>query len=159
MVGNRRKAPRKNSNKSFMPVNRSGLSAKAQEQLVGIYVELLRPYGMPPTYLHEVLQEAAKRAGWHPPTVKARLRQKTAAHGRTIQRERGQWARRMMVAVLFKDDLRRHLKAKPGSERTAQAIIAKLDKEQLVQKLPTVRTIQEDIRFLIASGFISIPQN
>jgi hypothetical protein len=35
--------------------------------LVDLFAELLQPYyGIPPTPLHEVLHEAAKRAGWAP---------------------------------------------------------------------------------------------
>jgi hypothetical protein len=35
--------------------------------VVDLFAELLQPYyGIPPTPLHEVLHEAAKRAGWTP---------------------------------------------------------------------------------------------
>jgi hypothetical protein len=71
--------------------------------VVDLFAELLQPYyGIPPTPLHEVLYEAAKRAGWIPPYEKARPRQQAAARGRTIQREQDQAHRRVLVMRLFK---------------------------------------------------------
>src|SRR5665647_1906388 len=67
--------------------------------LVDLFAELLQPYyGTPPTPLHEVLHMAAKRAGWTPPSASAEAqhRQRTAARGRTNQREQDLALRRIL---------------------------------------------------------------
>jgi hypothetical protein len=132
------------------------LTAKEHQELVELFAELLRPYGIPPTLLHEVLCEAAQRAGWTRPSLKARRRQKAAARARTRQREEDLALRRILVAYWFKR-LRPRLQAKPGSTGTAQAIIGRLDALKLDRKPPmTVRTIQEDIRYMRKNGHFGI---
>ncbi len=124
---------------------------KKPRPLVEIFTELLDPYGIPPEFLQElreVLHEAAKRAGWRPPSAKAQLRQRAAARGRKIQREEDLALRRVFVAIFFKK-LRPGLRDKYGSVGTAQAILGKLEEMKLERKRPmTVRTIQADIKFL-----------
>ncbi len=124
---------------------------KKPRPLVEIFTELLDPYGIPPEFLQElreVLHEAAKRAGWRPPSAKAQLRQRAAARGRKIQREEDLALRRVFVAIFFKK-LRPGLRDKYGSVGTAQAILGKLEEMKLERKPPmTVRTIQADIKFL-----------
>ena len=71
--------------------------------------------------LHQVLREAAKRAGWHLPSAKIQQRQKVAARARTNQREEDLALRRILVAHVFK--LLPLLRKKPSSTATAQAII------------------------------------
>ena len=121
-----------------------------------LFAGLLQPYGIPPTPLHDVLCEAAKRAGWTPPYAKARLRQQAAARGRTIQRQEDLALRRVLVSYSFKQ-LRPGLQAKPASLATAQAIIRRLDDLPFARRPPiTVRTIQEDIRFMRKNGNFGI---
>jgi len=124
---------------------------KKPRPLVEIFTELLDPYGIPPEFLQElreVLHEAAKRAGWRPPSAKAQLRQRAAARGRKIQREEDLALRRVFVAIFFKK-LRPGLRDKYGSVGTAQAILGKLEEMKLERKPPmAVRTIQADIKFL-----------
>jgi hypothetical protein len=127
--------------------------------LVEIFTELLDPYGTPPVFLHqfrEILQEAAKRAGWRPPSAKALLRQHAAARGRTAQRKDDLALRRVFVAIFFKQ-LRPGLRDKPGSLGTAQAILGKLGAMKLERMPPmTVRTVQADIKFLKENGNFGI---
>jgi len=129
---------------------------KALESLVEYYTELLGQSVMPPTALEGVLHEAAKRAGWTPPSSKAQRRQQVAAAARKQQRYEDMAVRRIFVAALFKQ-LRPGLRAKPSSLGTAQAIIRRLDEFQLGRMPPmTVRTIQEDIRFMRENGNFGI---
>jgi hypothetical protein len=126
--------------------------------LVEMYAELLEPYGIATSPLHEVLREAAVRAGWHLPSFKAQERQRAAAKGRKTQVEQDIAHRRILVSFFFKK-LRRDLRAKPGSERTAQAIIGKIEELpwDKVRKPPmTVRTIQADIKFMRENGNFGI---
>jgi hypothetical protein len=144
--------------KSFenLLVQASQLTAKEHEALVERFTELLQPYGMPPTPLHEVLHEAAKRAGWQPSSAKVQARQQTAARGRTIQREHDLAHRRVLVAIVFKK-LGRRLQEKPSSIGTAQAIIRRLDELPFDRKPPmTIRTIQADILFMRKNGNFGI---
>ena len=139
---------------------------KKREDLVTRYAELLQPYyGIPPTPLHEVLHEAAKRAGWAPPLASGehssalsapRHRQQAAARGRTIQREQDQALRRVLVGHLFKQ-LPPTLRAKPSSQGTALAIIRQLKKLPFDRTPPiTERTIKDDIRFMKKNGNFGI---
>jgi hypothetical protein len=132
---------------------------KKPRPLVEIFTELLNPYGTPPKFLqelHEVLQEAAKWAGWRHSSAKAQLRQLAAARGRKTQREEDLALRRVFVAIFFKR-LRPGLRDKPGSLGTAQAILGRLDEMKLERKPPmTVRTIQADIQFLRENGNFGI---
>jgi hypothetical protein len=116
--------------------------------IADLFAELLQPYyGIPPTPLHEILQEAAKRAGWVLPSASAEAqnRQQAAARGRTIQREQDLALRRVLVAYVFKQ-LQPALQAKPGSQGTARAIIRRLKKLQFGRTPPmTERTIKADI--------------
>jgi hypothetical protein len=124
--------------------------------LIAVFAQLLRPYGIPPTPLHEVLHEAAKAAGWTVPTEKAQLRQKVAARGRNIQREHDLAHRRVLVAYLFRQ-LRPGLRAKPSSTGTAQAIIGRLEELPFGRRPPiTVRTIVADIQFMKRNGNFGI---
>jgi hypothetical protein len=125
--------------------------------LVDLFAELLQPYyGIPPTPLHEVLHEAAKRAGWIPPYEKARPRQQAAARGRTIQREQDQAHRRVLVMRLFKQ-LPIALQAKPSSRGTALAIIRQLKKLPFNRTPPmTERTIKADIFYMKKNGYFGI---
>jgi hypothetical protein len=128
------------------------LTVEKREGLVALFSELLRPYGIPPTPLHEVLHEAAKRAGW----TQAPHRQQTAALGRTIQREQDQALRRVLVAHLFKQ-LPSALRAKPSSKGTANAIIGRLKKLQFDRTPPmTERTIKADILYMSKNGNFGI---
>ena len=74
---------------------------KKPKTLVELYTELLEPYGIATSPLQEVLHEAAKRAGWRPPSGKAELRQQAAASGRKTQREEDLAHRRLLVSDLF----------------------------------------------------------
>jgi hypothetical protein len=134
----------------------SDMTGKQRKSLVELFAQLLRPYGRPPTPLHEVLYEAAGRAGWTPPSAKALARQQTAARGRNSQREEDMAHRRVLVGYLFKQ-LGRGLRAKPASLGTAQAIIGRLDDLPFYRKPPmTVRTIQADIKFMRENGNFGI---
>jgi hypothetical protein len=132
---------------------------KKPRPLVEIFTDLLNPDGIPPEFLREfrgVLHEAAKRAGWRPPSAKAQLRQHAAARGRKTQREEDLALRRVFVSIYFKK-LRRELRDKPASTGTAQAILGRLDTMKLERKPPmTVRTIQADIKFLKDNGNFGI---
>jgi hypothetical protein len=135
------------------------VKVKKPRPLVEVLTELMDPYGTPPALFQEfraVLHKAAKRAGWRPPSAKARLRQHTAARGRIKQREEDLALRRVFVAIFFKR-LRPGLRNKPGSLGTAQAILSRLDEMKLERKPPmTVRTIQADIKFLKENGNFGI---
>jgi hypothetical protein len=120
------------------------------ESAIQEFAELLRPYALPPTPAHVVLQQAAKLAGWIPPSERPRSVQQIAARGRARQRQRGQALRRVLVSYLFKT-LPRRLRAKPSSTATAQAILGRLESLNL-ERLPTLRTIQEDIRDMRQNG-------
>jgi hypothetical protein len=129
---------------------------KQRKDLVELFARLFRPYGIPPTPLHEVLQEAAKKAGWRPPSAKVRHRQQAAARGRALQREEDLALRRIFVAHAFKN-LPQRLKQKPSSTGTAQAIIGRLEDLPLERKPPmTVRTVQADIAFMRKNGNFGI---
>jgi hypothetical protein len=74
--------------------------------------------------------------------------------GRRTQREEDLAYRRVLASYFFKQ-LPRRLQAKPGSLATAQAILGRIEELpwDKVRKPPmTVRTIQEDIRFLKENG-------
>ena len=132
------------------------LTVKYPKALVVLFAELLRPHGIPPTPLHEVLHQAANRASWTPPSQKAQRRQQIAAQARKIQREEDLALRRVFVSCIFKQ-LRPDLQKRPASLGTAQAIIGRLEKFPFPRKPPiTVRTIQEDIRFLRENGNFGI---
>ena len=127
--------------------------------LVDLFAELLQPYyGIPPTPLHEVLHEAAKRAGWAPPSASAKAQhpQRVAARGRTIQREQDLALRRILVAYVFKQ-LQPGLQATPSSKGTAQAIISQLKKLPFDRVPPmSVRTIKADIFYMKKNGNFGI---
>jgi hypothetical protein len=122
----------------------------AREACIDVFIGLLRPHAIPPTLLHEILHEAAQRAGWRPPSVRAQQRQKTAGRSRQAQRRQNMMVRRVFVAIFFKE-LPRGLRKTAQSLATAQAIIGRLQDISVV-KTATVRTIQADIRFLIDNG-------
>jgi len=133
-----------------------GLVAGKHRLLVGLFADLLRPTAVPPTLLHEALNEAAKQAGWTPQSSKAKRRQKAAARGRALQRKLDQALRRIFVADIYKQ-LRPGLRADPSSIGTAQAIIGRLEKLRLDRMPPmSVRTIQEDIRQMKKNGNFGI---
>jgi hypothetical protein len=98
-----------------------------REFLIELFARQLRPYAIAVRPLQGILHEAAKRAGWRPPSAKVRDRQRAAARGRTLQREDDLALRRVLVSIVFKD-LPRHLRQKPSSTGTAQAIIGRLEK-------------------------------
>jgi hypothetical protein len=127
------------------------LTSQEHKALVERFAELLRPTGYRATEpLHQLLREAAQRAGWHLPSPKTQQRQKVAARARTNQREEDLALRRILVAHLFKL-LPLRLRKKPSSTATVQAIIGSLEEAlvRIERKPPiTVRTIQEDIRFM-----------
>ena len=126
--------------------------------LVEVYAELLEPYGIATSPLQEILREAAERAGWHPSSLKAEVRQHAAARGRTTQREQDLAHRRLLVSSFFKQ-LPRRLQVKPASTATAQAILGRIEglPWDKVRKPPmTVRTIQADIQFLRENGNFGI---
>ena len=132
------------------------MSLAGPKSLVELFAELLQPYGIPPTPLHEILREAAEQAGWILPSAKANLRQRRAASGRKIQREQDLAHRRILVSHLFKK-LPARLQAKHGSLGTAQAILGRLDELPFDRKPPmTVRTIQADIKFMREDGNFGI---
>jgi hypothetical protein len=74
------------------------------EALVERFAELLQPYGYRAASipLHQIVREAAQRAGWHLSSAKIQQRQKIAARGRTKQREEDLAHRRVLVSYLFK---------------------------------------------------------
>jgi hypothetical protein len=133
------------------------LLAKDRQSLISLFAELLRPYGLPPTPLHEVLHEGAKLAGWSiPRSANAQRRQQVAARARQVQREEDLAHRRVLVAYLFRQ-LRPGLQKRPASLGTAQAVIGRLQKLPFDRTPPmTVRTIQEDIRFMKKNGNFGI---
>jgi hypothetical protein len=129
---------------------------KEHEKLVALFTELLRPYGIPPTPDHEVLHEAAKQAGWTPPSSEPQHRQQAAGRGRAIQRAEAQAHRRVLVAHLFKK-LSPALRAKPSSQGTALAIIRQLKKLPFDRAPPmTERTIKEDILYMKKNWYFGI---
>jgi hypothetical protein len=129
---------------------------KERKFLIDLFAELLQPYGIPPTPLHEVLHQAAERAGWSPPSPKAQDRQQAAARGRKKQREEDLALRRILVAHVF-NKLPPRLRAKPGSTGTAQAIIGRLEQLPFERRPPmTERTIQADILFMRKNGNFGI---
>jgi hypothetical protein len=131
---------------------------KMPKSLVEVYAELLEPYGIATSPLQEVLREAAKRAGWRLPSAKAVLRQRAAASGRKTQVEQDLAHRRILVSFFFKK-LRSDLRAKPGSDGTAQAIIGRIEELpwDKVRKPPmTVRTVKADIKFMRENGNFGI---
>jgi hypothetical protein len=126
--------------------------------LVDVWADLLNPYGIPTSPIQEVLHEAAKRAGWRLPSAKADLRQRAAASGRTTQRHEDLAHRRLLVASFFKG-LRADLRDKPSSLGTAQAILGRIEElpwDKVRRPPMTVRTIQEDIKFLKNNGNFGI---
>jgi hypothetical protein len=128
------------------------LTVKDHKSLVLLFAGLLREGVIPASPLHDILQEAAKWAGWTPPSAKAQRRQQLAAKGRKKQREEDLALRRVMVSHIFKT-LPPRLKAKPSSIRTAQAIIGRLEQLPFERKPPmAIRTIQEDIRSMQENG-------
>ena len=135
------------------------LTPQEHKALVERFAELLRPTGYRATEpLHQVLREAAQRVGWHLPSPKIQQRQKVAARARTNQREEDLALRRILVAHLFKR-LPLRLRKKPSSAATAQAIIGRLEEAlvRIERKPPiTVRTIQEDIRFMRKNGILGM---
>jgi hypothetical protein len=157
MVGDRREASANRLDNVLARVKQGcGLTIKERKSLVELFADLLRPYGIPSTPLHEVLHEAAKRAGWTPPSPKAQHRQQVAANGRTRQREEDLAIRRILVSYEFKT-LPTRLRSKPSSTGTAQAIIGRLEELPFERKPPmTVRTIQEDIRYMRKNGNFGI---
>jgi hypothetical protein len=133
------------------------VSVAKPKTLIEIYAELLEPYNIATSPLQEVLREAALRAGWYLPSAKAVLRQRAAASGRKTQVEQDLAHRRILVSFFFKK-LKPIYRAKPGSERTAQAIIGRIDELpwDKVRKPPmTVRTIQADIKFMRENGILA----
>jgi hypothetical protein len=134
------------------------LTVKERKGVVLLFAGLLRQgvIPSPSTPLHDILQEAAKRAGWTPPSVRAQRRQQVAAKGRNKQRHEDLALRRVLVSHVFKM-LRPGLQAKPSSIGTAQAIIGQLEQLPFERKPPmTIRTIQEDIRFMRENGGFGI---
>jgi len=135
------------------------LTAQEHKAFVERFAELLRPTGYQATEpLHQVLREAAQRAGWRFPSPKIQQRQMVAAQGRTDQREEDLALRRIFVAHLFKK-LSARLQKAPSSTATAQAIIGRLEDlfARIERKPPmTVRTIQADILFMRKNGMFGM---
>jgi hypothetical protein len=128
------------------------LAVNESRFLVAALAEIMRPYGIPPTLFHEALHEAAKKAGWAPPSELVQRRQKLAARARKNQREQDLALRQVLVAYLFQR-LPQRLQAKPSSTGTAQAIIGRLEKLPFSRTPPmTVRTIQADIKSMNENG-------
>jgi hypothetical protein len=125
------------------------------EALICELVDYLRPCAVPPTLLHEILPEAARRAGWQIVSGPVRRRQISAGKARQAQRNESLGLRRVFVAHLFKK-LPARLRAKPQSLGTAQAIIGRLQALKIDDVPMTIRTIQADIRFLIDNGNFGI---
>jgi hypothetical protein len=124
------------------------------ERLLEFYTDLLRSYPIPPSPLHEILHEAACLAGWREGSPAAAQRQKKAARARAEQRQQDLAYRRIMVSHVFKQ-LPQRLRDRPASIATAQAIIKRIDDATPKWRPPmTVRTVQEDIRYLKAHGDI-----
>jgi hypothetical protein len=131
------------------------MSVKDRKSVVTMFADLLRSH-VSPSPLHEVLHEAANRAGWTTRSAKAEERQRAAAKGRKIQREEDLAVRRVLVAYIFRQ-LGPRRRAQPGSTGTAQAIIGKLEDLNFKRRPPiTVRTIQEDIRYMRENGNFGI---
>ena len=134
-------------------------SVTERRALVGLFAELLDPDGLvvgPAAVIRKILYEAAERAGWNLLSGKARRRQEVAAPGRNKQRQEDLASRRILVSYIFKQ-LKPGLRAKPGSLGTAQAIIGRLEKLHFSRPTPmTVRTIQEDLRFIRGNGNFGI---
>jgi len=135
------------------------LTPREHKALVERFAELLQPTGYYASIpLRRLLCEAAKQAGWHLPSAKLQRRQRTAARGRTNQREEDLAVRRLFVAAVFKR-LAPRLQKKPSSAATAQAIIGRLEKLLVrIERKPPVaeRTIQADILFMRRNGNFGI---
>jgi hypothetical protein len=148
-----------------MAADQPAVAADEERQaLIELYAKYLArkipkpPYALEPDPLQEILHEAAKRAGWRPPSAKARQRQRLAARGRIRQRDEDLAIRRIFVSIFFKK-LPRHLQQKPSSTATAQAIIGRFETLRFDRNLPmTVRTIQADITFMRKNGNFGIPK-
>jgi hypothetical protein len=116
---------------------------------------------IPISPLSQLIFEAVWRAGWRPPSSKAASRkaasrQKKAAKGRGQQLRVDMAVRRVFVAKFLRD-LSEKRRAKPMSTATAQKIIGQLERLNLPRRPPmTVRTIQEDIRFMKKNGNFGI---
>jgi hypothetical protein len=137
---------------NILALLRQGVSLPPKERnsLIQLFTPLFENAGIvpPTTDFQNVLQKAAIRAGWQPPYGRGPSHQQLAARGRKKQRVEDLVRRRMLVLAEFRK-LPAHLRAKPASQATAQAIIGRIEKYRIEQKPPmTVRTIQEDIRFM-----------
>jgi hypothetical protein len=127
---------------------------KNVEALICELVDYLRPCAVPPTLLHEILPEAARRAGWQIVSGPGRRGRISGGKARQAQRNETLGYRRVFVAILFKK-LPARFRAKPQSLGTAQAIIGRL--QDLNIDVPmNIRTIQADVRFLSDNGNFGI---
>jgi hypothetical protein len=66
--------------------------------------DLFRPYGIPPTPLHEAVQDAARQAGWIPPWDREQQQRQKKSAGKRSGRSRGGLAsiRRSIVTIARK---------------------------------------------------------
>jgi hypothetical protein len=84
--------------------------------------DLFRPYGIPPSPLHEVVQEAARRAGWTPPwDCEEQRRQKKLAGEQSGIRRAGLAQIRQSVVKVAR--MRLKSKHQPYSDASVAALI------------------------------------
>jgi hypothetical protein len=126
------------------------------KEIINGLAPLFRPYAVPPSLLHEALQEAAKRAGWRPPSAKSQAHQSNAARGAVAKRQQSVHFRRVLVAFQFKK-LSRNLQSKYQSQGTADAIIGRLSAMKLGAQLSlSARTVKADLKAMRKNGNFGI---
>jgi hypothetical protein len=134
------------------------LGTTGPEAAIAQLVEAFRPFAIPCSPLQELVQDAARQAGWRPPAAtETRLKQQIAGHERARQRQELMGFRRVFVAIAFRN-LSNSRKKYYNSTRTAQAIIAALQELKLdPEEIPmTERTIQEDLKAMRRNGNFGI---
>jgi hypothetical protein len=103
------------------PKSRSRAKTQASTPLV----EYFRPYGIPPSWVHEALQEAAMQAGWIPPLdVKVQRDKKKEAGKRSGRTRAGRAQMRLSFLNLARARLTPEQRLSPYSEASINALKA-----------------------------------